>query len=169
MSQDHDKQFFNTFGIVIAILVAITIVILIIANGIAAKNVDADNSRNPYAQAQVVERIQPPAQVAVTGAAMGGDASGAAVAVAASDSDVGQRTYQQACFACHGTGAAGAPRVGDVADWAARSEQGREILIRHSIEGYMGSKGYMPPKGGQTQLSDEAVIAAIDYMLDNSK
>jgi len=169
VSQDHDKQFFNTFGIVIAILVGITIVILVIATSIASKNIDADNRRNPYAQAQVVERIQPPAQVAVAGAGASGDTSGGAVAVAASDNDIGQRTYQQACFACHGTGAAGAPRVGDAADWAARSAQGREVMIRHSIEGFMGNKGYMPPKGGQAQLSDEAVIAALDYMLDNSK
>ncbi len=170
MSQDHDKQFFNTFGIVIAVLVGITIAIVAIAGTIASRSVDSDNRRNPYAQAQVVERIQPPAQVAVAGAGTGGDTAGGAVTVAASaDDNLGQRTYQQACFACHGTGAAGAPKIGDAADWTARAEQGRDVLIQHSIEGYMGSKGYMPPKGGQAQLADEAVIAALDYMLEQSR
>jgi len=38
----------------------------------------------------------------------------ASVATAQAD---GQKTYQTACFACHGTGAAGAPKIGDKAAW----------------------------------------------------
>lgn len=172
MSQDHDKQFFNTFGIVIGILVAITVIIMAIAGAIASRSVDADNQRNSYAQEQVVERIQPPVQVAVAGGGDSGSAGGGEM-VAVSDTgggdNVGMQTYQRACFACHGTGAAGAPLLGDAADWSARAEQGREVLIRHAIEGYMGERGYMPPKGGQPQLADDAVIAALDYMLEQSR
>ena len=47
--------------------------------------------------------------------------------------------------------------------------QGIDVLTRHAIEGYTGSAGYMPPKGGQIQLSDEEVTAAVEYMVDNSK
>ena len=36
------------------------------------------------------------------------------------------------------------------------------------IDGYQGSAGYMPPKGGQVQLSDDEVAAAVQYMVDNS-
>ena len=173
MSQDHDKQFFNTFGIVIGILVAITVIIMAIAGTIAGRNVDANHQRNSYAQEQVVERIQPPVEVAVAGggSTSGGMGGGDAVAVAdtSGGDDVGMQTYQRACFACHGTGAAGAPRLGDAADWAPRVAQGRDILIQHAIEGYMGQRGYMPPKGGQAQLSDEAVIAALDYMIEQSR
>jgi cytochrome c5 len=167
VSQDHDKQFFNTFGIVIGILVAITIAIIAIAGAISARSIDSDNRRNPYAQAQAIERIQPPGEVAVAGAAAA--EGGEAVEVAASDDNLGQQTYQRACFACHGTGAAGAPRIGDADDWGTRAGQGRDVLIQHSIEGFMGDKGYMPPKGGQAQLSDEAVVAALDYMLEQSR
>lgn len=172
MSQDHDKQFFNTFGIVIGILVAITVIIMAIAGAIAARSTDADNRRNSYAQEQVVERIQPPVELAVAGGRDSGSAGGGEM-VAVSDTsggeDVGLQTYQRACFACHGTGAAGAPRVGDTADWSVRAEQGREVLVQHAIEGYMGERGYMPPKGGQPQLADDAVIAALDYMLEQSR
>lgn len=171
MSQDHDKQFFNTFAIVIGILVLIAIIILWLSNVVARQNVDSRT--NQYAQDLVVERIKPVGEAAVEGAASG-DGGGGETAVAANGADaggddLGKSTYDSACFACHGTGAAGAPMVGDAADWNARSEQGRETLVKHAIEGYQGEKGFMPPKGGQTQLSDDAVIAALDYMLENSQ
>lgn len=170
MSQDHDKQFFNTFAFVIGILVLFTIIILWLSNVITHRS--ADSLDNPYAQELVVERIKPVGEVAIAGGAGGGAGGETAVAANVTDAgsdELGKRTYDSACFACHGTGAAGAPRLGDAADWGARSEQGREVLVRHAIEGYQGDKGYMPPKGGQTQLSDDAVIAALDYMLENSK
>ena len=80
----------------------------------------------------------------------------------------GQKDYQAACFACHGTGAAGAPKVGDKAAWKARIASGNAILYKHAIKGYKGKKGFMPAKGGSS-LSDSAVKAAVDYMVKNSK
>ena len=76
-----------------------------------------------------------------------------------------QSTYQQACFACHGTGAAGAPKLGDKAAWASRIAQGADAMYATAIKG----KGAMPPKGGRTDLSDAAVKAAVDYMIAQSK
>jgi len=80
----------------------------------------------------------------------------------------GQKDYQAACFACHGTGAAGAPKVGDKAEWKARIAQGNETLYKHAIKGYKGKKGFMPAKGGSS-LSDDAVKAAVDFMVKGSK
>ncbi len=85
-------------------------------------------------------------------------ASGAALAA-------GADTSKQACQACHMTGAAGAPKLGDKAAWAARLAQGNDALYTAVIKG----KGAMPPKGGQAQLSDDAVKAAVDYMVGQSK
>ena len=49
---------------------------------------------------------------------------------------------------------------------AARIAQGRDTLNTHAIEGFQGEAGYMPPKGGRTDLSDEEIIAAVDYLLE---
>ncbi|HEC18639.1 MAG TPA: cytochrome c5 family protein [Gammaproteobacteria bacterium] len=81
----------------------------------------------------------------------------------------GKATYEKTCKMCHATGMAGAPKVGDKADWAARSKQGLDTLVQHAIKGFKGSKGMMPPKGGNPGLSDADVKAAIQYMLDQSK
>jgi len=91
---------------------------------------------------------------------------GLATAAQAND---GQKTYQSACFACHGTGAAGAPKTGDKAAWAPRIKTGNATLYDHAIKGYKGAKGVMPAKGGRMDLSDDAVKAAVDYMVAQSK
>ncbi|PMR74603.1 c-type cytochrome [Billgrantia endophytica] len=74
----------------------------------------------------------------------------------------GEAIYNQACMACHMTGAAGAPIKGDEAAWAPRLEQGMDTLYAHSIDGFQA----MPPKGGHMGLSDEDVKAAVDFMLE---
>jgi len=81
----------------------------------------------------------------------------------------GEATYKAACFACHGTGVAGSPKFGDKAAWKARIATGNETLYTHAIKGYQGAKGFMPAKGGRADLSDDAVKAAVDYMVAGSK
>lgn len=89
-------------------------------------------------------------------------------AAAQADPNLGQNVYQQACATCHKGGLAGAPVVGDAGQWKARIAQGMDVLVEHAVNGFQGSTGYMPPKGGQVQLSDEEVAAAVRYMTDNS-
>ncbi len=107
---------------------------------------------------------------AITPAA--GEATAAAGAVApamgAADFDLaaGQAVYDGKCKACHATGAAGSPKLDDVVNWAPRIEQGMDVLVKHALEGYKGSVGYMPPKGGFTSLSDDEVAAAVAYMVN---
>jgi cytochrome c5 len=72
----------------------------------------------------------------------------------------GQKIYAQACAACHDSGAAGAPKLTDKAAWQSRIKQGKPTLYKHAINGF----GAMPPKGGQPNLSDAEVEAAVDYM-----
>lgn len=81
----------------------------------------------------------------------------------------GQTVYQQACFACHGTGAANAPKTGDKAAWKARIAKGMKTLNKHAVDGFKGDKGFMPAKGGRSDLSNAAVEAAVKYMVDQSK
>lgn len=77
----------------------------------------------------------------------------------------GEKVYKTACFACHESGVAGSPKLGDVAAWAARIATGNDAMYNSAIKG----KGVMPPKGGNLGLSDEDVKAAVDYMAENSK
>jgi cytochrome c5 len=81
----------------------------------------------------------------------------------------GEKTYKMACFACHGTGAAGSPKFGDKAAWKDRIAKGMDTLHKHALQGFQGNTGVMPPKGGRTDLSDADVMAAVDYMVSNAK
>lgn len=76
----------------------------------------------------------------------------------------GKKVYETSCAACHGTGAAGAPKLGDKAAWAPRLKQGSDALYASALKG----KGAMPPKGGSS-ASDDEVKAAVDYMLGAAK
>ncbi|MGH8614345.1 MAG: c-type cytochrome [Gammaproteobacteria bacterium] len=137
----------------------------------------------------VAERTAPVGQVAVEGdvteeqgafetvpeastviAAAESGAAGVETAAAGAAADhPGKKTYDEACTVCHGTGAAGAPKLGDPDAWAARIAQGVEVLYDHAINGFQGKAGIMPPKGGRVDLDDDAIKAAVDYMVANSK
>ena len=75
--------------------------------------------------------------------------------------DGGAAIYQQACVACHATGVAGAPKLGDKAAWEARIAQGLDQLLHTAISG----KGAMPPRGTCAACTDEELKSAIEYMI----
>ena len=80
----------------------------------------------------------------------------------------GKKVFDTACAVCHTSGVAGAPKVGDKANWAARISQGNKVLYEHAIKGFQGKAGMMPAKGGSS-VSDDEVKAAVDYMTNASK
>ena len=81
----------------------------------------------------------------------------------------GKQVYDAGCVACHGAGIAGAPRVGDSDAWADRIGAGIENTVANAINGFQGSQGMMPAKGGNPSLSDEEVEAAVEYMVAESQ
>jgi cytochrome c5 len=81
----------------------------------------------------------------------------------------GQDVYTKTCAVCHTAGVAGAPKLGDKADWGPRIAQGKNVLYERAIKGYTGKKGAMPAKGGNTALADAEVQAAVDYMVTQAK
>ena len=79
----------------------------------------------------------------------------------------GPQVYDAVCIACHAApGVGGAPALGDGDAWAARIAQGMDTLIDHALHGYSGSTGVMPMKGGRVDLSDEEIIGAVEYMVE---
>jgi cytochrome c5 len=77
----------------------------------------------------------------------------------------GKAIYEKTCAVCHVAGVAGAPKTADKAAWAPRIKQGMDAMYASTIKG----KGAMPAKGGATQLSDEQVKAAVEYLVGQSK
>jgi len=85
--------------------------------------------------------------------------------VGSDDAKQGESIYTSKCIACHGAGIAGAPKLGDKAAWDARIAKGNAVLSQHAIEGFKGTTGFMPPKGGHITLSDDEVSLAVQYMV----
>jgi cytochrome c5 len=97
-------------------------------------------------------------------------AAPAPVAVAdAADGGKGADVFKKTCAMCHQTGVAGAPKLGDKADWGPRIAQGKDTLYKHAIEGFNGNKGAMPAKGTNPSLSDEDVKATVDFMVSKAE
>ena len=77
----------------------------------------------------------------------------------------GEAVYASACITCHGTGAAGAPKLGDKAAWSPRLAQGSQALANHALTGIRN----MPPKGGCVSCSDADIVAAAGYLAAQAK
>lgn len=104
--------------------------------------------------------------VAVNTATMDSIATSAATVSATTETDhsAGEAIYKNSCFACHDSGVANSPKIGDKVAWTARIAMGDDTLYKSAIKG----KGAMPAKGGNTSISDADVKAAVDYMTANS-
>ena len=124
--------------------------------------VAADLSKSQ--RAAIEARIQPFSHACVAGdesCSIGAVESSVAVARS------GEEVYNGACMACHATGAAGAPMVGDAGAWAARMEKGMDALYASGVNGVAGTG--MIARGGCSNCSDDEIYAAVDYMVDNSQ
>jgi len=156
-----DDVFMQHFRNVLIGLVVLFIVILILAfvvSGLGDKPLTADS---PKVRA-VDKLIAPVGVVNVEGETPA--AAAAPTEAPPAKEPTGPEVVQSTCFGCHGTGAAGAPKIGDNIAWEARIGKGIDTLIDNAIKGYNA----MPAKGGNKALSDAAVKAAVLDMLAHS-
>jgi cytochrome c5 len=108
----------------------------------------------PQADEEAINaRIQPVAKVKL----------GAAQAGAAAGNRSGEELYKTVCSACHDTGAANAPKLGDKGAWAPRIALGLDGLAKSAKAG----KNAMPPNGGSNATEDE-LRRAIIFMANKS-
>ncbi|MGE3773992.1 MAG: cytochrome c5 family protein [Gammaproteobacteria bacterium] len=166
---EQDAVFVRNFAIVLLLLAGIGVAVYFIA-----AHVYSDFKEERADDASIGARIAPvgnlntsgePVAIASTAAAPGNAGGAETAAAAPAASSPGEAAYNKVCFACHGAGIAGAPKIGDKAAWEPRVAQGTDTLYKHAIEGLTGQTGMMPPKGGAADMSDDDVKAAVDFML----
>ena len=154
----EDRVFFGNFVGVLAVLVVIAFIFFFLAD-LATDGLDETPESNARQQLKIEENIRPVGQVNV-----GSVAATAAAPAAAAGPRSGDGVYNASCLACHSTGAAGAPKLGDGAAWAPRVAKGMDVLLSNAINGINA----MPAKGTCAACSDEELKAAIEYMLSQS-
>ena len=110
---------------------------------------------------EIADRIAPAGKSCLEGESC----AAAPVAAVAAGPRNGEQVYSTKCFTCHATGAAGAPKMADVAAWAPRIAQGVDTLYTHAISGLNG----MPAKGLCMDCSDDEIKAAVDHMVAGSR
>ena len=76
----------------------------------------------------------------------------------------GKEVVDAVCVACHGTGANGAPRIGDKKAWSKLASRGLSGLSTSALKGVRK----MPSHGGNPTLTDTEVERAITYMVNQS-
>ncbi len=140
-------------GALIPVLI-VAFLIFKLVMGIMATHVGGEDS----SAEEIAKRLKPVGEVAI------GEAKPDAGGVVD-----GKKIYEGLCQACHGTGAAGAPKAGDKGAWGPRIGQGKDTLFKHAIAGFTGKTGTMPAKGGNPALSDAEVKAAVEHLIGLSK
>lgn len=147
MSQQQDDTFVRTFIVVLVALVIFTVAVFTLAQIIAG-----DAASTALEPKIVGDRTKPVGTV---------NTVSPAPAVAKSAEEI----YKSVCAACHDSGAAGAPKLGDNATWAPRLAKGQETLVKSALNGINA----MPPKGGNPSLSDDDIKKTVEYMLTKVK
>ena len=151
----------------VALIVGIIMLAQLAVGMWGGRSLENDPAMKPEALAA---RIAPVAKLQLDGAAavapapQGAKVATVAAAPAAAGKPDGKKTYDTACMACHATGAANAPKLGDKAAWDPRIAQGMDTMMKIAING----KGAMPPRGAST-ASDDELRAAVQYMVDAAK
>ncbi|MGC4075916.1 MAG: c-type cytochrome [Rubrivivax sp.] len=125
--------------------------------------------QEPPAAPAAAPEASTPAPATATSSTAPATPAATEVAAAPAANDTGKSTYGKVCVMCHGAGIGGAPKFGDKAAWGPRIAQGQDTLYKHALEGFTGSQGMMPAKGGGATLSDDDVKAAVDYMAAAAK
>ena len=146
------KDILETIGVVIGSLAGGIIIITA-----ATTKYDFSQAEEPkIVENNTKEDISPVAQVAVANESVTKSGSENSISV--------DKIIKANCAMCHAGGLMGAPKIGDVALWAPRIAQGKDMLINNAIKGIR----MMPAKGGNARLSDEEVAAAVISMANAS-
>jgi cytochrome c5 len=156
MSSEKDSSLIKTprqlITLIVLAFVVPVILIILLATFVAGQRTEGAGTDAMTAEA-IAERLRPVGTVAFASAPSGPRTL-----------QSGEAVYKLACVACHGTGAAGAPKAGDETAWAPRLKQGADTLFKHAVDGFKA----MPPKGGNADLDPIEVARAVVYLANQS-
>lgn len=167
----RDQKFFDLYSLVVGLLAAFALAIFVLAMKMSDLTQGVYTRDADEYQAKVAARIRPLGQVYLPGEEL--ESSAPTVVTAAEPPPVaaaltGPQVYNAACIACHGAGIGGAPVLGDAAAWAPRIAKGSELLGQNALQGFT-DVGYMPPKGGRVDMSDQEILDAVAYLVNESQ
>jgi cytochrome c5 len=152
---DHDEHssFIKTPQQLIVVILA-SFLVPIIGIIMLVQLVVSRPSAEPAAMTpeKIAARLKP-----VSGIEMGAPA-------AAPGARSGEAIVKATCSACHATGVAKAPKLGDKNDWGPHIKMGLSAMVQTAIKG----KGGMPPKGGDTSLTEQEVTRAVIFMANSA-
>ncbi len=168
-STTHDKHFYDSFMLVLGILICVAAMLIFVARMVAGQAQHQIVQDDAMVRQATAERLAPVGRVAVSGQDNSALAPPKETRVAAVQDLSGEQVFTMACSACHGTGVAGAPKYSDKAAWSPRIAQGMATLYSHALKGFQGKSGVMPTKGGRPDLSDKSITNAVDYMVKAAK
>ena len=163
----HDQHFYDSFLLVFGVLALMAIVVFWIAMSVADHSPGSYDLGGAVQEKLIDQRLAPIGDVRIAGSADTQTASTApapTAGAAPAGAQSGKQIWEGTCSACHATGALGAPKIGNKADWAPHLAKGLTVLEQHALHGFL----QMPAKGGNPSLTDAQVIKALEYMISQS-
>ena len=168
-----DRTFLKHFSMVIGFLVLVMFGLIALALYLYSHH---PAPANPGLKAETEARIAPVGGVyagdtgrAAMVAAQDAAKKAAAAQVAYGGTLDGKTIFSNLCQTCHTNAATGAPVITDKGAWAPRVAEGLDTLVKHATDGFTGSKGVMPAKGGNPSLTNEQVKATVEWMVGQVK
>ena len=157
-----DKEFYKIFSLVMILIIGLTILIAILSNVFATYSLHPSEQYREEIQKRESQRTEPVANINL--ASNPTIKQAVPIAITTSSTLSGEEVYKTVCMSCHTSGVAGAPVIGKNNEWEQRIAKGTKLLYLNAINGI----GVMPAKGGATNLSDDNIKAAVDYIISKS-
>lgn len=152
MSEKHENFIKTPKQLIIIVVLAFVVPIVLIA--LLSQLMTGDkNMRLGEQPAMIAARIKPVGELAIAGPKV---------------LLTGDKVFETVCQTCHAAGLAGAPKVGDIAAWAKVVKGGQAQAFARAISGIQEGGKVMPPRGGNSDLTDEEVAGAVVFMANQS-
>ena len=169
----HDTVFLKKFSLIIAFLGVLTVSLILFARYL---NHLLPHEMTPQAKAQLDARIAPVGSVFAGKIGVAEQVASAEAMKAAAAANVayggtldGKVIYDNLCTSCHTSGTGGAPKLDAGGIGARVAQQGLEELIKKATEGFTGTAGVMPARGGNPAITDEQLQKTVEWMVEQSK